>query len=167
MALFDMPINLSLLGDHQIQIATGSPFGSAQYEIIGNSDTVEFLPKGTAALEVLSSSACCKLASLVPGDVVGPGASFASGGLRVPSAGLKRGTEFFGLEFDISAATTTAALDPFGYGTIRNGELISITYDPSGGPVTVQATPEPASLGLLAMGGAAVLALRRRRTASA
>jgi hypothetical protein len=103
--------------------------------------------------------------------VVGPNQTFITTASTDGTNPIKVGsstafTGYLGLQFDIAVnngcISCTTELDPYGYATVVNDVLVSITYDNTGASVTIPA-PEPASLGLLAFGAAGIAALRRRR----
>jgi hypothetical protein len=144
-----------------VQIGNGFPLGSAQFGFT----TSDIYLYGTAG--VVGGPACfeglicegVKAYSQAPGEVVGPSSGYLTGD-GTSYAFFGEGTTYLGLSFDLAVPGP----DPYGYAKIVNDELISITYDANGGPVRIP-TPEPASLGLLALGAAGVAALRRRRSA--
>jgi PEP-CTERM motif len=146
--------------EQNVQIGNGFPLGSAQFGFT-SSDIYLYGTAGVVGGPVCFETICegAKAYSQAPGEVVGPGSGFLTG--DGTSYGFyDDGTTYLGLSFDLAVPGP----DPYGYAKIVNDELISITYDANGGPVRIP-TPEPASLGLLALGAAGVAALRRRRSA--
>ncbi|HLG87136.1 MAG TPA: PEP-CTERM sorting domain-containing protein [Alphaproteobacteria bacterium] len=108
----------------------------------------------------------CKLQVLHPGDVVDGALSFAPNGTKVTSVfktfTLPDGNYYFGLD-DVGATP-----DPFGFVelTITDGSVTLDQFafqDVDGVGAQIPAAPEPAGLALFAVGGAAVLAARRKR----
>ena len=156
--------DLQLTGSVQnVQIGSGSPLGYAQFGFT-TGDIYVYGTAGVVGGPVCFDDICdpgVKAYSQAPGEVVGPSSEFLIGDGTFYGFDGGPGTTYLGLMFDLASAP-----DPYGYAKIVDDELISITYDANGGPVRVPA-PEPASLGLLALGAAGVAALRRRRSARA
>jgi PEP-CTERM motif-containing protein len=146
--------------EQNVQIGNGFPLGSAQFGFT-SSDIYLYGTAGVVGGPVCFETLCesVKAYSLTPGEVVGPSSGYLTGD-GTSYAFFGEGTTYLGLSFDLAVPGP----DPYGYAKIVNDELISITYDANGGPVRIP-TPEPASLGLLALGAAGVAALRRRRSA--
>lgn len=152
---FDLPLTDT---EQDVILDGGFPSGSAQFGFVTNDIFLHDTAGVVGGIACYPYIGCGPKASLLsPGDVVGPSSNFLTGdGDEYYFDGP--GTVYLGLSFDVSGT------DPYGYATIVNGELISITYDANGNPVTIRA-PEPSALGLLALGAAGVVALRRRRAA--
>ncbi len=158
--------DLQLTGSVQnVQIGSGFPLGSAQFGFT-SSDIYLYGTAGVVGGPVCFEDLTCegvKAYSQTPGEVVGPSSNFLTGDGSSYGFDGGPGTTYLGLMFDL-APLPPLGPDPYGFAKIVDGELISITYDANGGPVRIPA-PEPASLGLLALGAAGVAALRRRRSA--
>jgi PEP-CTERM motif len=183
--LVTQTFNLNFNPGGNVQIGNGSPFGSPQYSTSQVNDgdvTADYIMLyGTAAIVGTASTGVCgpvcdaKATDLAPGTTIGPSTSSfigvsdtqsGGGGVKV-NADLKPEytpfTGYLGLRFDIDSGDEVTS-DPYGYATIVDDTLVSITYDDSGASVTIPvSTPEPASLGLLAFGAAGVAAIRKRR----
>ena len=149
--VYDLPLNAST---KNVKIGGGAPAGSAQYGLSDSSITLH----STAAVAGFLG----KVSELSPGSVVGGSTLFLTGNGSSFDYTPGSDTTYLGLRFDISPSLT-----PYGYATIANNELISVTYDTSGSPVTVVQASEPPPLSLLALGALGVVSLRRRRSADA
>jgi hypothetical protein len=165
--VYDQPLGSS---QYDVTLGNGDPLGQPQFSF--SSGGVTAIPASSGVVGAQCGLECGpfagdnKVTNLSPGDVVGPSDSFIFGSDTFVGFKTTPFTGYVGLQFDIAASESVASsiTDPFGYATINDGELISITYDANGGPVTIPAAvPEPASLSLLALGAAGVLALRQRR----
>jgi hypothetical protein len=159
-ALVTQTYDLDLYSSSTLRIGDGSPSGVAQFA------TAYVISGGAGAQVVGTSASPHKVSDLAVGDTIGPSSGFVAEGYL--SSALKSqidgglgttGTDYLGLQFSIDQGTPL-----FGYATVNGADLVAVTYDTTGSPVTIaSAVPEPASLGLLAFGAAGIATIRRRR----
>ena len=117
-------------------------------------------------------------AKLTPGTTIGPLMNFSSifgslaGNNTVPAAGHWNSLSPVTSDLGLAQTQGCQALQCYGWANITVNSDYTVTlnalgYDSSGDPVTAgEATPEPASVLLLAMGAAGIAAWRRKRTAA-
>jgi hypothetical protein len=156
-----------------ITLGAGGAGGGAQYSwesgaatsyYLGQTDPATFVGTGTSP----------KITDLSPGTVIGPASGFldtatldSNGNQAKLDYGLWKDGGYMGLQFDIEPSSTDYGYAQLTWDSGDPGVTIAVTYDDSGAPVTIPSVPEPATLGVLAMGAAGVLAVRRRRGARA